>query len=133
MLLSFNCPACKTAFSQIEPMSLLLEDVKIAIRFSLKKDRTTIEHLLGLMASGDKKELLAAIQARFEDSNFESWSKKFPIRNNVNAEKTELIEMYDRWYKKISIKFTPAFLFNGLLVPKTYNIEDLKILLSNRR
>lgn len=70
-------------------------------------------------------------QTWFNIPNVRAFSQKYPLSHEFETNgkyDNNLARHHYGWSKKVGIRKTPTFFVNGYLLPRQYEIKDLKIL-----
>ena len=112
-------------------------DIQLQIIFTASgedTDRKTApaQHLLAIASKDDelltKKALDGWYNAPVKD--YSAFAEKYPVDNTILTAQKEKIQAMRAWCHAEQISFTPTFFINGFQLPDTYNISDLKFLLT---
>jgi uncharacterized membrane protein len=130
------CGPCARAHPVMEDLLENNEDLQIQIIFTATDNdddyrAKPVKHLLAIASKGDqeltKKALNDWYKAPIKD--YDAFASKYPLGKEP-ARQTDKIKQMSNWCKETEIAFTPTFFVNGSLMPKLYNLADLKYLLT---
>ncbi|SDA92115.1 hypothetical protein SAMN03080617_03511 [Algoriphagus alkaliphilus] len=91
----------------------------------------TVRHLLAIESKGDSKLTQQALDDWYgaEKKDYSAFAAKYPMNGELIQQEEKMKAMED-WCEKENISYTPTLFIDGYELPKEYNVEDLKYILT---
>jgi uncharacterized membrane protein len=135
MISSPTCTPCNLAYDKVKRLlENYNEDFKLTIRFFIKNntDEDNYKFVNALLAINImKKNVSHAIERWYELKDYSKWSKEFVTKEIETMDMSEAIKQHLDWISYANINLTPFFIINEKILPKQYQIEDLKYHISH--
>jgi len=143
MAASLWCGPCKDGFEKAKRLIRMHpEMVNLSVRFSIPQQSNGNEtdpgrYILGYWLHriyGTKnliKDTENLIQDWFDLADLNRFREQYSFQTNgQDSELETLVANYSGWFEKTNIKGTPTFFVNGFKLPRQYQIEDLKYMIT---
>jgi protein-disulfide isomerase len=129
------CNPCARAHKMLDNLIRQRDDVQIKVIFATpdlndSPKAKMSKHFIALNKSHGPKVTEKALSEWYNDpiKNHEMFQRKFPA--TPDDECRAIIAKQKDWCTIVEIKGTPTILFNGYKLPRLYDADDLKYLLS---
>lgn len=130
------CAPCAKAHVHIEELLSNNPDVQIQIIFTTviqdgNMSPLPVRHLLAIAEKNDESLTKQALNDWYlpEKKIYETFAAKYRMNGELKMQEHKLDAMR-QWCIMTQVMATPTFFVNGYQLPKTYNVSDLKYLLS---
>ncbi|REG78343.1 vitamin K epoxide reductase family protein [Algoriphagus antarcticus] len=91
----------------------------------------TVRHLLAIESKGNSKLTHQALDDWYgaERKDYNAFAAKYPMNGEL-MQQDEKVRAMEDWCEKEKVYYTPTLFINGYELPKEYNVEDLKYILT---
>lgn len=91
-----------------------------------------VKHFLGLKALGREGELIKAMDYWYltPDRTYNELKKMYPVSEEIIQQQQERIKKMSEWCNLAEIAYTPTVYLNGRRLPSSFELTDLKYVLS---
>jgi uncharacterized membrane protein len=137
LILSPSCGHCHTAFQQAMVLvKKFPEKVFLNVLFNVNPEnnnnpyKVIVENLLSINSTLPEKIEAAISDWHSKGMTIEEWLTKWQLTEIDNEIKNEMYKQY-KWCLQNGFNYTPVKIYNYKLLPKEYNIEELKYFINN--
>lgn len=129
------CGPCAEIHPEIEHLVRQYpDDLQVQIIFTATdndKAALPVRHFMALSELADKTLLNRALDEWYsaKEKDYRLFSTRFPVTPDLPEHGDKLKDMRE-WCTKMDIRYTPTIFFNGRQLPPSYQVGDLKYLLS---
>jgi hypothetical protein len=110
-----------------------LKEIQLRIVFAANKDdndenNIVIRHFMAINEKQDEALMKSALHDWYkqDDKNYAEWAKQYPVDSNQST--YSKVEMQRSWCIASAIRVTPTIHINGHLLPRSYQIQEIKYL-----
>ena len=137
VILKVCSPLCKHCFISHAIFNEILEknsNVRLVILYDIdageedNQRRLFVRHFLALAEQENKKLVGEAMDYWYlnENRNDDTLKEIYPVPEEILARQESKIDLMREWCRVAEISYTPTVYINGMQLPGTFNLEDLK-------
>lgn len=130
------CGPCSGSHPDLEDILDSNEDVQLQIVFAVNNEKdeervAPVRHLLAIAATRPQEVLKEALHDWYSANkkDYASFAAKYPMNGEL-AQQNDHVQKLHSWYMISNIHATPTFFYKNQELPGSFNIRDLKYLLT---
>ena len=128
------CKYCWESFQVYYDILSTKKDVQINFIFSVPNDIKSLEMQISLsilnLYFGCRREIaLEAMKDWYNSRDIYAWKEKYTLETNLHSKNFSILKNHYKWLESNNVSNLPVTIIDGFYFPKSYQIEDLKMVI----